>query len=238
MNKLFAVLCAYAALVCGIVLLFGHNGAKSTLPTIYVRNLSTFVSDSVVRHDLPAFQTALSRDFAPVWGGDARLVFIGRKAAPAGSRFVVLLDKSDVKGALAYHELTNGVADSRIFIGTSRYYGYDWTVGFTHELFEMQADPNIARTEQDQHTGTIWAGEVCDPVESDADGYLVDGVRISDFITEKWFNTLQAGPFDFVGHVQVPLAIDKGGYAQWWNGAYWNIVANFRHGGRGAGEHW
>lgn len=215
------------------------SSAKSNVQVIYVRNLSSFVSDKEVARDLPAFQEATSADFAPSWHIDAKLVFIGRRAAPVGSETITLVDKGPVKGALAYHEMVNGVADAIIYVGVSRFYGYAWSVGFTHELWEMLVDQpagaGAVATVQDS-MGTIWANEVADPVESDADGFLVNGVLISDFVTGKWFGAEQAGPFDFAGHIERPLVIDKGGYAQWWDGMSWNVVQNFRKGGLGDGR--
>lgn len=211
----------------------------SKVQVIYVRNVSTYVSDAEVRKVLPAFQKATSDDFAPLWHIDAKLVFIGRSKAPVGSETITLVDKGPVKGALAYHEMVNGVADAIVYTGVSKFYGYAWTVGFTHELWEMLVDQpagaGAVATMQDP-AGTIWANEVADPVESDADGFLVDGVLISDFVTAKWYGAEQDGPFDFANHVQKPLVIDKGGYAQWWDGFNWNVISNFRKGGLGDGR--
>lgn len=216
----------------------------SQVQVIYVQNKSSYVSDAELKNALPAFQDALSKDFAPIWHVDAKLVYLARGVdVPTGASSITLVDKGPVKGALAYHELVNGVPDSIIYVGTAGYYGYSWTVGFTHELWEQLADSGLVHTAQ-SGDGTIWALEIADPVEADADGYDRLGkngkpVRISDFVTEKWFGALTAGPFDFANHIQTPLQIDKGGYAQWWDGLQWNLVSNFRKGGFGSrGEHY
>ncbi|HEU5407207.1 MAG TPA: hypothetical protein VFU48_05535 [Nitrospira sp.] len=235
-----AVAAAALAALSGI----GATANKvSKVQVIYVRNVSSYVTDAEVRNALPAFQEATSGDFAPIWHVDAKLVFIGRRTAPVGSETITLIDKGTVKNALAFPELVNGVPDSIIYTAVSKFYGYSWTVGFTHELWEMLADPGLVRTMQDQ-TGTIWANEVADPVEADADGYTrpgLDGkpVLISDFVTEKWFGALDAGPYDFCNHIQSPLVIDKGGYAQWWDGSTWHVIQNFEKGSPEAkGFHW
>lgn len=214
-----------------------YEPAQRAYETVYVTNHSQFVSNADVENAMPAFQAAASKDFAPAWKVNAHLVFLGRQKAPRGSIYIDLLDRSDVKGALAYHTVIDGTPLSRIFIGTSKLYGYSWTVGFTHELWEMLADPSITRSEQGakQTDVTFWAAEVADPVESDSDGYTRPGangkpVLISDFITDKWFDAAVKGPYDFMNHIQSPYEIDLGGYAQYWDGFGWQIVENFRAG--------
>lgn len=236
-----ALLAATVAALAGI----GATANKTSIvQVIYVQNKSSFVSDAELKNDLPAFQTALSKDFAPIWKVDGKLVYLPRTTpVPAGAESITLVDHGNVQGALAYHELVNGVPDSIIYVGTSKYYGYNWTVGFTHELFEMLADPGLNHTAQDA-TGKIWAQEICDPVESDADGFPVPGlngkpVQISDFVTEKWAGALTSGPYDYMNHIQAPLVIDKGGYAQWWDGFSWHVITNFEKGSFASkGIHW
>lgn len=202
------------------------------MQTIYVRNLSTFVTDKAVAAAMPAFQTATTRDYAPVWKTDARLVFIGHRAAPDGAIVVTLLDRSDIKDALAYHMVKDGVPAARVFVGTSRYFGYSWTVGFTHELFEMLADPVLVSLAQGWDMVT-WSQEVADAVESDLDGYTIPGgdgrpVRISDFVTPAWYDSRTRGGYDFRNHVDVAEKVLPGGYACQWIGFTWNCITNFR----------
>jgi hypothetical protein len=149
---------------------------------------------------------------------------------------ITIVDKGHVAGALAYHELVNGIPDSVVYAGTSRYYGFSWTVGLTHELWEQLADVPAGNGSVDAvvaSDGYTWAKEVADPVESDADAYSLPGadgkpVLISDFVTEKWFGALTSGPYDFANHIQAPYVIDKGGYAQYWTGLTWQQLTNFR----------
>lgn len=202
--------------------------------TIYVRNLSQFVTDKAVTDALPAIQKAADEDFAKYWHTTAKLVFIGAKEPPQGSEFFVLIDKGRYKDALAFHRLIQGAPGSVVYVGTCKYYGYSWTIAFTHELWEQLADPSLIRTAQGQD-GRIWANEVADPVESDSDGYWRTGahgvkVHISDFITDKWYGDGGvSGPYDFTQHVQKPLTIRPGGYAQWYDPLTgWHIIENWR----------
>lgn len=208
----------------------------TAVQTIYVRNTSSYVSDAAVKRDIPAFNKAVHTAFAPLWHIDAKLVFIGKDKAPDGAEVMTLVDKGPVKGALAYHEMVNGVADAIIYTGVAKYYGYSWTVGLTHELWEMLVDQPAgagAVATMQGTDGTIWANEVADPVEADADGFTVNGVLISDFVTNRWYGAQQTGPYDYCNHVQTALEVRKGGYAQWWDGATWNSVTNFEPNGLG-----
>jgi len=225
------------------------SDSTSAVPaeTIYVRNVAQqYISDATIRRDIPAWEQAVNHDFAPVWHTTHyRLVFIGRRQAPAGALSAVFVTKGPVKGALAYHTVTAGAPQIVVYAGTADYYGYDNSVSFTHELFELAADPMISVTNQgwpydyiwyphpngtinreSQTEGTVWAQEVCDPVESDS--YRIDGVKISDFVTPDWFNDEVNGPYDHMGLVQQPFTILPGGYAQFWDGMSWNLVENFR----------
>ena len=234
---------AIAAVVVSALIGIGATASKtSQVQVIYVQDKSTLVSVAELKNALPAFQAALSKDFAPLWHVDAKLVYLPRATpVPAGAESITLVDKGNVKGALAYHEMVDGVADSIIYVGVSKLYGYSWTVGFTHELWEMLADAPAGAGAVDtmqSPDGTIWAKEIADPCEADSDGYTRPGadgkpVLISDFVTERWFGAEQLGPYDFMNHIQAALVILKGGYAQWWDGATWNMVNNFRPGGLG-----
>jgi hypothetical protein len=61
----------------------------------------------------------------------------------------------------------------------------------------------------------FWAGEICDPVEEDQYGYLIDGTRVTDFITPDWFAYKNAKDvIDFKGHADTPFQVLTGGYVQ------------------------
>jgi hypothetical protein len=218
----------------------------SSAETIYVRNLSPhYISDATIRRDIPTWEAAVNHDFAPYWHS-AQYRIVLAKAIPAGEIGATFVDKGPVQGALAYHTVTNGAAQIVIYAGTGRYYGYDNSVSFTHELFELAADAPISVTNQGwpydwvwlqhpdgsydrmpQNEGTVWAQEVCDPVEEQT--YLIHGVRISDFVTPNWFNDEVAGPYDRMGAVQQPFTVLVGGYAQYLSPLGWQLVENFRH---------
>ncbi len=187
------------------------------MPQIAVMNESTVISNADVQKMLTAFDQQWNKDLRPVWGVDAAtFTFVPKPQMPAtGSWWLVFLDDSDQAGALAYHDLTNeGLPISKVFVKTLLADKASVSVGATHELCEMAVDPWLNSAYQDPH-GVFWAGEVCDPVESDQYGYKIGDVLVTDFITPNWFAHQHAnGSIDLKGHSHKAFEILSGGYAQ------------------------
>ena len=187
------------------------------MPQIAVMNESTVMSDGDVQKMLAAFDQQWNKDLRPVWGVDAAtFTFVPKHRMPAaGSWWLVFLDNSDQAGALAYHDLTNeGLPISKVFVKTLEADGASVSVGATHELCEMAVDPWLNSAYQDPK-GVFWAGEVCDPVESDQYGYKIGDVLVTDFITPNWFAHQHAnGSIDLKAHAHKAFDVLAGGYAQ------------------------
>jgi len=187
------------------------------MPQIAVINESTAIADRDVQSMLGAFEQQWNKDIGPIWGlQPASFAFAAKGQAPApGAWWLVFLDDSDQAGALAYHDLTDeGLPLSKVFVRTILADHASISVGATHELCEMAVDPWLNSAYQDRR-GTFWAGEVCDPVESDTYGYTIGGVLVTDFVTPNWFGHLHAqGPLDFKGHTRRAFEVLSGGYAQ------------------------
>ena len=187
------------------------------MPQIAVINESTAISDGDVQKMIPAFDQQWNKDLRTVWGvDDATFKFIPKgQTPPKGSWWCVFLDNSDQAGALAYHDLTNeGLPISKVFVKTLIQDKASISVGATHELCEMAVDTWLNSAYQDPH-GTFWAGEVCDPVESDKYGYEIGGVLVTDFITPNWFAHEHAhGAIDLKNHARTAFQVLSGGYAQ------------------------
>jgi hypothetical protein len=192
-------------------------GATDHRRVIYIRNDSTAVTSKAVRDALPAFQSALSKDFAPIWDADAKLVYIGRAAAPKGSWRINITDYPPCLNCYGFHEYTEGTVSATIGAQEG-----NWQITLTHELFELEADPypqNDGTGIRSQLVGTDWyAVETADPVESDKLSYVRKSatgkpVRISDFVTPAWFDPSDtAGPWDFKRRTTRALQILPGGY--------------------------
>lgn len=187
---------------------------------IAVINESSAVTDAEAKGAIPALQTQVRRDFAPIWGIDADLAFVPKDTPPpAGSWWLVLFDDSDQAGALGYHDLTTqGLPIGKVFAGTDKKLGYQWTVTVSHELLEMLADPDIDLTvfvQSEPSKGILYSYEVCDACEADEFGYKIDGTLVSDFVFPAWFESFRqpnSSQFDFGNQIHKPFDLLQGGY--------------------------
>jgi hypothetical protein len=194
--------------------------APVTGPTIAIMNFSTVVTDAEVQTAMAAAQIQIDRDFAPIWGLSANLVFVPKIKRPDVNAWVMqVLDTSDQAGALGYHTMTNAdMPVGKIFCKDDQKYNLSWTVTLTHELLEMLGDPYIDTTvfvQDSDTTGNLIAYENCDPVEDDSLGYLINGVLVTDFVLPAYFESGRAPKstkFDFKGVLTDPLSIASGGY--------------------------
>jgi hypothetical protein len=194
--------------------------ANKTRPTVAIVNSTTVLKDADVVTAIPALQIQVDRDFAPVWGIGADLVFVGKNGTiPEHAWVLYLLDHSDQQGALGYHDLTTaGNPVGKVFAGDDKAYGLSWTVTLSHELLEMLVDPfivNCVFAQQTNTTGTLYALECCDATEDDQFGYTINGVLVSDFVYPAWFESFRephSTQFSFGNVVHSPFELAEGGY--------------------------
>ena len=186
---------------------------------VSIVNQSSVVSDKDAAAVVDALQIQVHRDFAPIWGIDADLVYIAKgQTADPKTWCLLILDNSDVDGALGYHDLNkSGVPVGKIFAKTDLDNHLLWSVTASHELLEMLADPEINLTsfvQTTRNTGIMYAFEMCDAVEDDQYAYDINGVKVSDFILPSYFqHDIPATKWDFCGHL-------KGGVPNMLSGGY------------------
>jgi hypothetical protein len=188
---------------------------------VAISNQSSLLKDPELQKAIPAMQTQVRRDFAPVWGIDADLIFVSSGApAPSGSWELIMFDDSDQASDLGYHDLTpEGLPLGKVFARTDAKYSSAWTVTASHELLEMLADPDInlsAFLETGNNSGLFYSYEVCDPCELDQQGYQIDGILLSDFVYPSWFEGFRAQGstrFDHQNLIDQPFKLLPGGYA-------------------------
>ncbi len=168
-------------------------------PTISVVNFSDR-TDDVVQAAIRAVNRQIQEDFAPIWGAVWDLRLHGSSFDPndidslveefiQGEAVLYLVDEAHLPGAAGYHAIN----------GREMPYGFvfitdpnDWTVTLSHEALELIIDPtvNVMVPGPDPRPGgqnntVLHAYEVCDAVERTS--YLIDEIRVSNFITQQWF---------------------------------------------------
>jgi hypothetical protein len=197
-------------------------------PTISIVNRSKSVSDANLKRSLAALQKQISLHFEPAWGWGANLKFDAKRF---DMKLVVRDHAAD--DALGYH-IEGGKPVGYIFAkddieATGEFKEYTSTL--SHELLEMIADPNVNlyaagpyRVKGASRIG-FYALEVCDPVQENY--YLIDGVRVQDFVLLEWFEQYHkkgAMKTDYMGVVDAPFKLAPGGYTEVFSKGRWHSL--------------
>ena len=190
------------------------------MPTIRIINHSTLVNAVDLAAAAKAQQVQIDRDFVPYWGASKAATIKTGKKARAGEWRFVLADTIDAAGALGYHTVHGVTPTAIIDVALCQQDGVSWTSCLSHEVLEALADPFCNLT-WPYPGGKQVAYEVGDPVERD--GYLIDGVEVSNFVTPAWFQG-GAGPFDYMQKLSAPLTLDRGGYIAVHDGSGWHQI--------------
>lgn len=194
---------------------------------LYLVNQSTLVSKADARKMVAAVNKQVREHIAPAW--DAQRVVVEYHAGdlasvqqevPKGSWVFALLDNADQAGALGWHSVDDqDRIYGQIFAQPSLSDGkstaltgpYAVSATFSHEAAETLGD-RYCNDYADTGRGFLVAKELSDPVE--ADGYLIDGVQVSNFILPAWFDVYgkSTGPYDYLGRCTAPFSMTPGGY--------------------------
>jgi hypothetical protein len=184
---------------------------------IEIINESNTLDDTDVKSVLPSLQTQVRRDFAPLWGANATLVFVPKKTNPSpGSWWMGIFDDSHQAGVLGYHDLTaKGLPLGKVFARSDKQAHCEWSVTMSHELLEMLANPSSNLfVQHEANKGLLYPYEVCDACEPDNFGYKINGVLVSDFVHPPWFEYFHkkgSVQFDHCKHMSKPFQILRGG---------------------------
>lgn len=188
-------------------------------PTIAVYNASRDATDEGLRHAVAAIQKQVDRDFFPLWGWRAELVFQPKRAPRRAMKITIKESDADDPGDLGYHFI-EGIPNTYVFTRDEKgkplkeYYST-----LSHEVLEMIADPGVNLyacgyyIKSGRHYRAFMPYEVCDPVQDNL--YSIDGVKVSDFVVPEWFEEERprnSMKFSFLGSVHEPFELAYDGY--------------------------
>jgi len=157
-----------------------------------------------------AINKQIQQDFYPIWDIEAII-----SADPNCTGWQVLIeDNSDVPGAGGYHDVdNNNIPYAKVFINSFNNMGFSWTVGLSHEILEMLADPyvnTLLAVSPSFLFSKFYMQEVGDPVEDYY--YVIDNIQVSDFVYPNYFIPNSSPPYDKLGILKQPLQVSPGGY--------------------------
>ncbi|HJW71564.1 MAG TPA: hypothetical protein VJ486_01800 [Geothrix sp.] len=179
----------------------------SVLPaqTIAIINNTKSISDATLQPVANAVATQVHNEYKANWGNDATFVYVAKGKTPPAGAWKVYVD--DRKGD--YHTVTSGNPIAYCHVGgVSVDY---WTNTISHEVLEMRTDPfvNNTYTRPDGSTGYV---EVCDACETNAQGYRISSILMSDFVYPSWFKSTGTAPYDQTRLITAPFQVLSGGY--------------------------
>ena len=187
--------------------------------------------DEQVQSAIRAINRQITEDFAPYWSLGAQMRLEGRskpthskQSLPdmRGDAVIYLWDKTDVPGALGYHDRNNsGIPFGFVFIDLIEQLGESWTVTLSHEALEAILDPEVNLLVQGPHPtenrDVFHWYEACDAVQAEA--YKIDGIDVSNFVLPLYFTSgdEKGGRNDFLGRLHSgatlrSFGVNPGGY--------------------------
>jgi hypothetical protein len=202
-------------------------------------SLTSEVSTRSLMQVAAALQKQVTRDFGPIWGLPATVdafedlssmpndyypvvVFsdrdelIQRLAADIGEQPALQLIEEFERGRVTGIHLNTFTRQPFALVAATD----AWPVVASHELLEMLADKYGNRLVAAAHPTrpelrVKYLLEVCDPCQTA--WYAVNGVRVSDFYTPRYFDPVSIGAlrYSFTGALEYPLHVLDGGYVTW-----------------------
>jgi hypothetical protein len=164
-----------------------------------------------------ALQKQVARDFAPIWEVQATVAaFDTLDDVPTDYWPILIQDDIGVDGAAGVHEDDQGQPFALVEASDT------WSLTLSHECLEMLGDPFgnrlVAGQSPKPGQGRVeFLVEVCDPSESSAFAYQVNGITVSDFYTPHFFDPVVSSStrYSFSGAIKQPRQVLRGGYLSW-----------------------
>jgi hypothetical protein len=179
-----------------------------------VNHTSGKISDEDLQLVIRAINRQITEDFEPYWSLGATLRLEGRSEKnPSklnmldlrGDAILYLWDKTDVPGALGYHDQSaRGIPYGFVFTDLAEKLGEPWSVTLSHEALELIADPEVnllvmGPHPADPNKAVFHWYEMSDAVQDET--YEIDHVKVSNFVLPLYFTGSDepGGRNDFLG---------------------------------------
>jgi hypothetical protein len=189
---------------------------------VAVLNQSALVAVEEVEAVFAALQAQVHRDLATTWGIDAQLSLVRPGDTPPDKTWWFhLQDKVGAPGVLAYHDVNAaGLPRARVGVTDSINSGLPWSVAASHTLLQLLANPkgNVVVMQGDRFIPQ----EICWPCPGERWAYLIDGIKVSDFVLPAWYDGYRkerSARFDHCGHISEPYQVLPGGYMKYFEKA-------------------
>ena len=164
-----------------------------------------------------AVQKQITRDFAPIWEIEAGITAFGRVEDVPVDYWIVCLCYSVPSGRGGHRDCDGRPA---AFVEWTD----DWALSASHEVLEMLVDPwgkrLVAGPSIKPGQGRVeYLVEVSDPCQSSDCAYTVNGERVSDFYTPRYFDPIASSAvrYSYSGKITEPRQVLRGGYLSWFD---------------------
>jgi len=198
---------------------------------VTVVNVSHSIHSTEFHAAVAAIGKQVKEDFEPAWNISAILRGVTHSLAGKApieglnDALIYLGDSSQdpttgVEGALGYHSTNHkDIPYGFVYLDICSEYGEEWTTTLSHEVLELLGDPaatlTVSGPDPRKATRRVqFDVEVCDPTQGDS--YLIDDVRVSNFVTPTYFGKA-GGPSatNFLKLALKPFGVRPGGYFQY-----------------------
>jgi hypothetical protein len=193
---------------------------------------TTSIAREQLERVVAAIQTQVSRDFAPVWDVDARLLVHEQTAdVPDGMWSITVADDIGAEGRLAFQTEDAGGRPYGMVL-----FSENWPHSVSHICLELLAAPHSDRvasgpSPKPRQGEVQFVVQTCDPCTAPEFGYEIDGVAVCDFCTPAFYNPASGSQtkLDHTGALRVPLSVAPFGYLTWIvpkTKHYWQLLDN------------
>jgi hypothetical protein len=195
------------------------------MSVIVVINQSTKITEADCTLMIQGFNKIFPQ-FATDWNLKSSTVILSNTIPSNAILRIYIMDNTDVLGALEYHDKYNHIPYGTVFVNTVltnggvNFYSTNAVVPtvsqcFSHKIFEALVDPYSSIWWQSIDKSSLYAGQVCNPVQGSVVTVSVNNTKInySDWVLPSWTNPLaKKGPFNHLNTIKAPLTLAPGGY--------------------------